>query len=171
MGKRSYTDWSEPLGAAREWLLGLSTEDSSVLPLPSIRAFLLVDSVYQDSVTRKKILVGLFNEFTCPTFPFSALPFAIFMQFTDVRAEYQLRMRFVSLKDQSVIAETPPFALPKPAADKRISDIVLNLGGLPLPEPGKYAFELYAGDGELMKDFPVNVTPRQHPGASNDAGS
>jgi hypothetical protein len=131
------------------------------VPDPIIRAFLLADTVYHsqrpDGVLGKKALIGLFNEWNSPVFPFQAQPFVVFTQVTGVTKAHEWTLRYVSQKDQGVIGTFGPMVPKTPTSRNAAMDILMHVHGLVIPEPGTYTFEWFIDDVHRLKDFPVSV--------------
>jgi hypothetical protein len=118
-------------------------------PIPSVVAMLVCDQVIAEQGTNKKSLIGVFEVFNAFGFPVFIPRIAIYVKLADAFGKYQFKLRLVRLKDESLVAEIGLEADVKDSA--HYSELVLNMGNLPFPEPGKYEFQLYAGDVYLHR--------------------
>jgi hypothetical protein len=113
-------------------------------PIPSVVAMLVCDQVIAEQGTNKKSLIGVFEVFNSFEFPAVIPRIAIYVKLADAFGKYHFKLRLVKLKDESLVAEIGIDADVKDSA--HYSELMLNMGNLPFPEPGKYEFQLYAGD-------------------------
>jgi hypothetical protein len=60
---------------------------------PSVQAFLVCDQVIEDSVTKKKSLIGLFTHLQAVSFPFQHSQMGLYFCLTDAE-DLSLRHRF-----------------------------------------------------------------------------
>src|SRR6476620_8488188 len=107
---------------------------------PSVQAFLVCDQVIEDSVTKKKSLIGLFTHLQAMSFPFQ---------------HQQMGLYFCLTNTEQVVcrASLPNIVI----ADRlQISDFGINIPSLIFPAPGRYEFRLRM-EGHLIaqKDFNV----------------
>jgi len=56
---------------------------------PSVQAFLVCDQVIEDSVTKKKSLIGLFTHLQAMSFPFQHQQMGLYFCLTDAEGNYQ----------------------------------------------------------------------------------
>jgi hypothetical protein len=117
--------------------------------VPAVLALLLCDQVITDAQTHKKSLIGVFQNVNSFSFP-APLKVALYAKLADAEGNYDLKVRVVRLKDDSllynfeikgarVVTQLQPF------------ELAFNMVGLVLPEPGKYEFQLYANDVYLSR--------------------
>ena len=101
---------------------------------PSVQAFLVCDQVIEDSVTKKKSLIGLFTHLQAVSFPFQHSQMGLYFCLTDAEGTYHFRLQ--------------------------ISDFGINIPSLVFPAPGRYEFRLRM-EGHLIaqKDFSVMQMP------------
>lgn len=113
-------------------------------PVPSVVAILLCDSVINDAYTSKKTLVGLFQNLVAPNFPLNAKIW-FFARLTDAQGKYAFRVVFVHLDEDRRLQE---YVTPELEAATRLGfvELALEMGGLLLPKPGTYEFQLFAND-------------------------
>jgi hypothetical protein len=112
-------------------------------PLPSVLAMLLCDQVIVDESSKKKSLIGVFDRLNALNFP-ALLNCAIYAKLADAEGRYTLRLRVVSLSDESLLGEIV-FGGNVPT-QLEPSEFGVQLMGIPIPAPGKYEFQMYAND-------------------------
>ena len=122
---------------------------------PSIQAFLVSDQVIEDSVTRKKSLIGLFTHLQAVSFPFQHQQMGLYFCLTDAEGAYQFDIELIYLTTEQLVCRA---TLPQIVIGDRlqISDFGINIPSLIFPAPGRYEFRLKM-EGHLIaqKDFNV----------------
>ena len=122
---------------------------------PSIQAFLVSDQVIEDSVTRKKSLIGLFTHLQVVSFPFQHQQMGLYFCLTDAEGAYQFDIELIYLNTEQLVCRA---TLPRIVIGDRlqISDFGINIPSLIFPAPGRYEFRLRM-EGHLIaqKDFNV----------------
>ena len=122
---------------------------------PSIQAFLVSDQVIEDSVTRKKSLIGLFTHLQAVSFPFQHQQMGLYFCLTDAEGAYQFDIELIYLNTEQLVCRA---TLPQIVIGDRlqISDFGINIPSLIFPAPGRYEFRLTM-EGHLIaqKDFNV----------------
>ena len=122
---------------------------------PSIQAFLVSDQVIEDSVTRKKSLIGLFTHLQAVSFPFQHQQMGLYFCLTDAEGAYQFDIELIYLNTEQLVCRA---TLPQIVIGDRlqISDFGINIPSLVFPAPGRYEFRLKM-EGHLIaqKDFNV----------------
>lgn len=117
-------------------------------PVPSVVAMLVCDQVISEQGTNKKSLIGVFDNFYSLVFP-TALPrIAVYVKLADAQGDYLFKLRFVNLRDESLVFEISIQA--KILDSGEHSELALNFG-VPVPAEGKYEFQLYAGEEYLHR--------------------
>ena len=127
---------------------------------PELQAVVLADNVYTDVHTNKKIVAGTFNQLWSAKFPatFNKITQA-YLVLTNCHGVQKLRIRYVDLKDESVLLESPEIRLIITDPLER-HEVVMDVPPLPMPHEGQYAFEVYC-NGELLGGIRINVdTPK-----------
>src|ERR1700722_8938706 len=109
-------------------------------PVPSVVAMLICDQIIIEQGTNKKNLIGVFDNFHSLVFP-ANLRIAIYVKLADAQGDYLFKLRFVNLRDESLVAEIGIQA--KIIDGTEPSELALNFG-VPVPAEGKYEFQLYA---------------------------
>lgn len=126
---------------------------------PSVQAFLVCDQVIEDSLTKKKSLIGIFTHLQAIAFPFQHQQLGLYFCLTDAEGTYHFDIDLVHLNTEQAVCRA---ALPNIIiADRlQISDFGLNIPSLVFPAPGRYEFRLRA-EGQLLaqKDFHVVQMP------------
>jgi hypothetical protein len=126
---------------------------------PSVQAFLVCDQVIEDSLTKKKSLVGIFTHLQAGAFPFQHQHLALYFCLTDAEGTYQFEIDLVYLNGEQLVCRA---TLPNIVIADRLQscDFGLNIPVLIFPSPGRYEFRLKM-DGHLIaqKDFNVAQMP------------
>jgi hypothetical protein len=118
-------------------------------PIPTAVAMLLCDQVITEQGTNKKSLIGVFENFNWPTFPAVLPRLGIYIKLADAAGKYDFKLRFVALKDESLLAEIGLNTDVRDASS--YAEISLNIGNIPIPAEGKYEIQLYFGDVYLHR--------------------
>jgi hypothetical protein len=111
---------------------------------PSVQAFLVCDQVIEDSVTKKKSLIGLFTHLQAVNFPFQHSQMGLYFCLTDAEGTYHFDIDLIYLNNEQLVCRA---TLP-------------NIPSLVFPAPGRYEFRLRM-EGHLIaqKDFSVMQMP------------
>ena len=119
-------------------------------PIPSVVAMLVCEQIITAQENNAKSLIGVFENIGAMSFPSPVNRIAIYAKLVDAQGRYQFKFRFVSLKDETLVAEMLLDADIKDSA--YCAELTLNLQNFPvLPAPGKYEFQLYVGDVYLSR--------------------
>ena len=122
---------------------------------PSVQAFLVCDCVIEDSLTRKKSLIGLFTHLQAVAFPFQHQQLGLYFCMTDAEGTYHFEIDLVYINTEQLVCRA---SLPNIVIGDRlqISDLGINMPALLFPAPGRYEFRLRM-DGHMIaqKDFNV----------------
>lgn len=122
---------------------------------PSVQAFLVCDQVIEDSLTKKKSLIGIFTHLQAVSFPFQHQQMGLYFCLTDAEGAYNFDIDLIYLNNEQPICRA---TLPNIVIDDRlqISDFGINIPSLIFPAPGRYEFRLRM-EGSLIaqKDFNV----------------
>lgn len=122
-------------------------------PVPNVLAMLLCDQVIVEEKTKKKSLIGIFDNLYGINFP-APRDCAIYVKLADAEGHYDLNIRIVNLKDEGLLGE---FNLGADIATRTgPAEFVIQYGGLPFPEPGKFEFQLFA-NGMYLARITMNV--------------
>jgi hypothetical protein len=122
---------------------------------PSVQAFLVCDSVIEDSLTKKKSLIGIFTHLQAAVFPFQHHQLGLYFCMTDAEGTYHFEIDLVYVNRDQLVCRA---SLPHIAIEDRlqIADFGINIPALLFPAPGRYEFRLRV-DGHVIaqKDFNV----------------
>lgn len=118
-------------------------------PVPTVQAILVCERIITESGTNKKTLIGVFDAVGLPVSqegpPPAILGVHLFARLYDAAGRYSFRVDFVQADTERRIGQawTEPVELEDPLS---AFDFILPLPPLPLPDPGRYEFRLYAND-------------------------
>ncbi len=128
---------------------------------PSVQAFLVCDQVIEDSLTRKKSLIGIFTHLQAAIFPFQHQHMGLYFCLTDAEGTYHFDIDLIYLNDEQLVCRaTLPNIL---ILDRlQISDFGINIPSLILPAPGRYEFRLRM-EGHLLAQKDFNVMQMANP--------
>ena len=139
------------------------------VPHPSVQAFLVCDCVIEDSLTKKKSLIGIFTHLQAVTFPFQHQQLGLYFCMTDAEGTYHFDIDLVYVNTDQLVCRA---SLPNIVVGDRlqIADVGINIPALLFPAPGRYEFRLRMNGSVLaQKDFnviqlpaPPDVEPQPH---------
>jgi len=116
---------------------------------PVLQAFIIADDVYQGVNHRKFTIVGTFNMITSVKFPtMYQKPTKAYINIAELRNDAEITLRYVDLKDLSVLFESPKFPVKK-ASNNRNIEVIIDIPPLPIPHPGTFHLELWIKDDLL----------------------
>lgn len=124
--------------------------------VPMVLALLLCDQVIIDAQTNKKTLIGVFDNVNSFKYP-ATIKLAVYAKLRDAEGVYDFRIRVVSLRDESSIAniEIKQARIRDPLQP---TELAVNIPVLQFREPGKYEFQLYANGVYLSR---ITIEARQ----------
>lgn len=123
---------------------------------PFLLAALVCDVAVTEPSTRKKSLIGIFDKITAATFP-AGRPMSLYIRLTDAEGHYPMRIDFVHADKDALIARVEGAI---DSVDRTITlDAHYEFPPLPLPEPGRYEFRIYASD-MYLGSAAIAVRPR-----------
>ena len=127
-------------------------------PVPSVLAMLVCDQIIIDQQTKKKSLIGVFDNINALAFP-AVVNCAVYAKLADAEGDYKFKVRLVNLKDEQLLGEMEVPAKVQTQVDP--ADMAIQLMGAVFPAPGKYEVQLYANDVYLgrvtMRAIQVNA--------------
>ncbi len=126
---------------------------------PSVQAFLVCDSVIEDSLTKKKSLIGIFTHLQAASFPFQHHQVGLYFCMTDAEGTYHFEIDLMYVNTDQLVCRA---SLPDIVIDDRlqIADFGINIPALLFPSPGRYEFRLRVNNRVLaQKDFNVIQLP------------
>ena len=114
-------------------------------PTPFALALLLCGEVIVDERTKKKTLVGVFDQVLAAQFPADHRPLTIFARLKDAEGSYRFRVDYVQLSTDRVLAQGDlgPVSIPTRLST---TDIILTPPLVRIPEAGAYEFRIWAND-------------------------
>lgn len=122
---------------------------------PEVKSFLIADMVIQEKGTNKWSAIGLFDRIAAVKFPCLHPSLGIYVRLSDAEGEYAVRVELADSRGQKLAV----FEGLKIKVASRLDslDLGIRTRNLPLPQPGRYDFNLYCND-EFVKNFPLVVT-------------
>ena len=108
---------------------------------PSVQAFLVCDQVIEDSVTKKKSLIGLFTHLQAVSFPFQHSQMGLYFCLTDAEGTYHFDIDLIYLNNEQLVCRA---TLPNIAIGDRLQ--ISDLGSIsphwssPLLDATSFAF-------------------------------
>ena len=129
---------------------------SQIVPL--LVPALVCDAAVEDQSTGKKTLIGIFNAVNVQQFP-SQRPFCLYFKVTDAEGFYQIEVRYVRVDTGEILANAEGEMMAPNRLDD--SDLYLQFPPLPIPEPGRYEFQIWANSAFLgstsIRAIPLEV--------------
>jgi hypothetical protein len=121
---------------------------SSVVPV--LVAALVCDVAVADPSTNKKNLIGIFDRISVGKFP-TKRPMSLYVKVTDADGYYQTEVRYVHVSSGKVMAE----ARGELQANNKLAspEILIHFPPLPIPEEGRYEFQIWANKMFLGTTF------------------
>ena len=109
--------------------------------VPVLVAALVCDVAAIDPSTGKKNLIGIFDKVHVGKFP-TQRPMTLYLKLTDAEGYYNFQVRYVQVSLGNVLAEA---AGELNATDRLASaDLYIPFPPLPIPEQGRYEFQVWA---------------------------
>lgn len=116
---------------------------------PIVTAMILCDGVVTDDQTKKKYLLGMFNNINADNYPFCHQSMVVFVSITNGNGHYEARLDLKNLDSNETI-----FSLPGSIdfdSPLNVHDLSFILKKMTIPKEGLYSFELYCDD-ELLTE-------------------
>jgi hypothetical protein len=118
--------------------------------IPVLVAVIICDIAVADPSTGKSNLIGIFDRINVGKFP-TQRPMSLFVKLTDADGYYQTQMKYVQVNTGKMIAEAKgEFHSNDKLASSNIS---INFPPLPIPEEGRYEFQIWANNMFLGSAF------------------
>lgn len=132
---------------------------SNVVPL--LLAALVCDSAFQDPATGKTSLIGIFDRIHARKFPAAHGLLNLFIRLTDAEGNYDLQVKFIRLSTGDVLATGQG---PLTVRDRLAGvSLILAFQGVPLPEPGRYEFQIWANSAYLgSASLDARILPQEN---------
>ena len=122
--------------------------------LPECLSVIICDEIYRDEVSKKLILVGVFNLIKAAAFPVKHPRMTVLFTLTNGQGTYDMSLSIEHASTGDAIAEIKgPLKLQDPL---EIVDFNVELGGLQFPEPGKY-WVIVKVNGAIIRQRPFVV--------------
>jgi hypothetical protein len=133
------------------------------MPLPRCKAILLCDQVIIDAATGKTTLVGIFDRFFAPKFPYAVGPFAAYLQLVSGIGRYEMTIEIHDMHDNAAIARLAPLSMQ--FLDRvHKATLIFKAAPLVLPHPGQYDFVVLAGGRQIdRQSFDATLPPKRIP--------
>ena len=132
-------------------------------PTPVPIAFLLCERVIIEEGTRKKTIIGVWNNINAPTLPFTQRPVCLYARLIDGEGRYALKMVLIQVETQEKMLTIEG----EITAESRHNpiDFASPIFGLTIPAAGEYEFSLWMNDRYIhrvrfyVKDASQGATP------------
>ncbi len=127
--------------------------------VPVLVAALVCDVAVADPGTGKKNLIGIFNRVNVGKFP-TKRPMSLYIKVTDAEGYYEIEVRYVQVSSGQVLAE----AKGEMHTNNRLMslDLHIEFPPLPIPEKGRYEFQIWANSMFLGATF-IDALLRSRP--------
>lgn len=115
-------------------------------PVPKASAMLVCDYVITEQGTKKKSLIGIFENIGTLKFPVVHPSLSVYIKLTEARGSYRFRLDLVQLKSDRLTgrSEIPDeISIASPLSSH---ELVFNLRGIRFEEEGEYEFRIFAND-------------------------
>jgi len=136
------------------------SKKSQDTPTPFLKALLLCEEIIVDERSKKKTLVGIFDNINVEKFPYVHLRLMIYVRVMDAQGEYRFRIDYVQVKTDQLLgrSEIPPITI----QDRlRTQELIITPPPIPIPAPGEYEFRLWANDRYVGRvSFTATERPR-----------
>ncbi len=117
-------------------------------------ALVICDQIIEDSTSKKRSLIGLFNSVQCTDFPATLHKVCVFTSITQLNGNYEVELRCTNETTKDVVISA------KGNAGSTDPNTVLEIGfefaSFCFPRPGLYGFEFLC-DGEIILCTRFNV--------------
>ena len=121
---------------------------SSIIPV--LVAAIVCDVAAKDPSTGKVSLIGIFDRILIGKFP-TQRPLSLYIKLTDAEGNYNIRVKYVQVKSAKILAEAGgEFEYKDRLAS---SDLYIPFPPLPIPEEGRYEFQIWANSIFLGNAF------------------
>lgn len=112
-------------------------------PTPYLKAIILCDSAIVDETTKKKTLVGIFDQVAAAKFPTNHHTATIYARLIDAEGSYDFTLQYVQVSSDRTLGE---LAISQVQIPDRLAtyELIIRLPPLYIPEPGEYEFRIWA---------------------------
>ncbi|HEV58806.1 MAG TPA: hypothetical protein ENN87_15155 [Phycisphaerales bacterium] len=114
------------------------------VPPPLLLSAIVCDSVIVDAFTGKATVVGVFSTINARRYPARHHSLSVFCEMTGGRGTISVMARLIDLQDEekALVEQRIGVEFADPLI---VNSVILNFRGIPLPHPGEYRFQIYAG--------------------------
>jgi hypothetical protein len=112
--------------------------------IPEVTAALLCQNQIIDFQSKLRTLVNVASDFFLLQLP-GPLQLALYIKLVDGEGEYQLRLRLVQMKDDTVLLDLPKQSISWPSGAAHV-EIGLNLVQQEIKDEGSYEFQIFVDD-------------------------
>ncbi|MDP2952815.1 MAG: hypothetical protein Q8O76_05825 [Chloroflexota bacterium] len=137
------------------------TQESQVLSqvVPVLVAVLACDVAVADPSTGKKNLIGIFDRVNVGRFP-TQRPISLYIKVTDAEGYYKIEVRYVQVRSGQILAKAEGELH---ASDRLVSsDMHIPFPPLPIPEEGRYEFQVWF-NSMFLGGTSITAVPRAQP--------
>ena len=125
-------------------------------PIPIAIAMVICDMVIEDVRTRKKSLVGLFNNISTSKVPVTHPRLNVYIALTEGRGDYDAELRCINLDDNEIVGGMKgPLKFVSP---QQIVEFNFEICNFVLPRYGNYRFDFLCSD-RLVISRKFHLTP------------
>lgn len=128
-------------------------------PVPTALAMVICDTVIDDVRTKKKSLVGLFNNISASKVPACHPQLNVYVALTEGHGDYEAELRCINLDDNNIVGGTKgPLKFMSP---QQIVEFNFEICNLCLPKYGNYRFDFICSD-QLVISRKFHVTSTEN---------
>lgn len=135
-------------------------------PIPEVAAALVCQVLVTDFFTKSKTLANVFSILQTPALP-AFVTLGLFVKMIDGEGAYELRVRFVRLRDDKIVLELPTQQITWPNRLEPI-EFGVNFQQMPIEEEGIHEFQIFVNDVYVGRSpFAVKkITPPNQTGGT-----
>ena len=114
---------------------------------PMLKSFVIADSVFQQSVTNKWCIIGIFQRIQATKFPVLHQSLGLYVSVGDAQGEYDVRVDFRNAEDKRLAS----FSGLHLQVKDRLAEVNFGIQtrDLIIPSPGKYHFFLHFNTDQI----------------------
>jgi len=129
-------------------LAGSRKQLSNVVPV--LVAAIVCDVAVKDPSTGKVSLIGIFDRISVLNFP-TKRPLSLYVKLTDAEGNYDFNVKYVQVESMKNLAGAGGSFVFKDRLAS--SDLFISFPPLPIPEEGRYEFQIWANSVFLGRAF------------------
>jgi len=123
-------------------------------PPPILQALLLCDTTIREAGTNKLSFIGIFNDIVSHQFPTVHPAFSVCVILSDGHGNIKCRLRMLCMENnKELFTLQQDFQFNDPREN---SELIFQIKQLPIPTPGTYCIEFFAGQ-ELLGSRKLRV--------------